>query len=151
MGFYHFARKEELLNRFDVPLPIEAFAFDKDANQLIVGSNQVYWIDPVSSNRVDSFSVSGNILAGAWINDIAILPDHTIWVAGDGGVERIDTKTKTSKVYSKIDGTLPCNGAVSLCEDVGGNLWAGGSCGLLYYNFNEAKFVTVLPDKSTTR
>lgn len=144
-GFLQLEKRTGILSITPTRYSVEAMAIDPRTGDIIAGSDKIYWFDPVSSQKIDSLILESEILAGGYINDLAVTDERYLWVAAPGGVVRINLHDRQMVRFQEKEGTLPCRGGVSLEVDRHGNLWCGGTCGLMILPKGGEKFVAVLP------
>jgi hypothetical protein len=145
-GFLALKRNNAALEHVLAPRSIEALALDPVNKSIIAGSDKIIWFPSDLSRRTDSMELKDGMLGGGFINDLAITDDRHLWVAAPGGNERINLEDRTSFAYTFADSTLPCRGGVTLDVDQDGNLWSGGTCGLMVLRVGTDRFEQILPD-----
>lgn len=144
-GFLAIRNNSNVLEHIYAYRSIEALVIDPVNKSIIAGSDKIIWFAPDFSRRTDSMDLKEGMLAGGFINDLAISDGHHLWVAAPGGVEQINLEDRSSIAYSLADSTLPCRGGVTLDLDQDGNLWSGGTCGLMVLRTGTDRFEKVLP------
>ena len=85
-------------------------------------------IEFVKDGQIRPFSEAPKGLADGRINDLRLGRDGALWVAAEGGVNRLTTGRITT--LSSRDG-LPCSETHWTMEDDAGDLWLSMPCGLV--------------------
>ncbi len=145
-GFIALKKSSGALEHVLAPRSIEALAIDPVNKSILAGGDNILWFTPDLSRRTDSMELKEGMLGGGFINDLAITDDRHLWVAAPGGIERIHLEDRTSVAFTWADSTLPCQGGVTLDIDQDGNLWSGGTCGLMLLRVGTFRFEQILPD-----
>jgi two-component sensor histidine kinase/ligand-binding sensor domain-containing protein len=83
----------------------------------------------------------GNLksLSNNTINVITEDKDKNLWIGTNGGLNKLDYKTKQFKAYLESDG-LPSGGVKSIQFDDHGNLWLGTTIGISKFDPNNGSF-----------
>lgn len=124
----------------------EALAINPKDLSIYAASDTIYRYTRDLSTRTDTMVIADSVMAGGTAHDIMITPDEYLWIAGPGGVQRIHPGTRMDEIYTLSNGKLPCRGAVTLEMDKNGNIWSGGTCGLMVLRKDAAQFEFVLPE-----
>lgn len=150
-GFLKLDKKTSRLSLPTTQYSVEAMAIDPLTGAIIAGSNKIYWYNPVSGEKADSLTMEESILAGGYVNDLEVTDGRYLWIAAPGGIVRVNLHDRQMIVFSGKNGTLPCRGGVTLTSDRFGNLWSGGTCGLMVHEKGSLLFIPVLPGMITER
>jgi len=145
-GFLALKRNSGALEHVLAPRSVEALAIDPVNKSILAGSDKIIWFASDLSAITDSMDLMEGMLAGGFINDLEITDTRQLWVAAPGGIERINLEGRTSTAFTLADSTMPCRGGVTLVLDHEGNLWSGGTCGLMVLRAGTDRFELILPD-----
>lgn len=129
----------------------EAFSRDPADGSIWAGSRQIFRFSPDLRVCRDSIRLAREVRGAGSINDMLVSANRDLWIAAAGGIERIPLAGGTPEVFRGEAMTLPCLGAVTLDFDAAGNLWSGGTCGLMVRRAKTNRFDRVLPDIITHR
>ncbi len=129
----------------------EAFTLDPLDESVLIGTRDVLRFPAALDGPPDTLRLAPGLVGGGYVNDLRILPERQLWVAAPAGIECIGLGDHSTTVYAASNGRSPCIGAVTLDPDAQGNLWSGGTCGLMVLRPGSDAFEHVLPNIITHR
>jgi hypothetical protein len=144
-GFMTLRKNSKNLELVQCGYSVEAMAVDPSTQNIIAGGNQLIWLDPAMSERMDSLAIIDSMLDGRSVNDM-VIAQQQLWVALPKGIMRVNLPDKVTQYYSHAHDQLPCAGAVTIEVDASGTIWIGGTCGLMKRTEDDDRFIAVLPE-----
>ena len=145
-GFIALKNEKTELDHIACKTSIEALALDPLEGSIIAADTRLNWFDRDLSRLVDSMALPEELLSGAFVNDMFMTEDRKLWIAAPGGIMCTDLNTRSIRLYTEHENTLPCGGAVTIEAGEKGDLWSGGTCGLMKLRQGTTQFISILPD-----
>ena len=120
---------------------------DKGRNKILAACEGAYYeISSIKPHTVTKFTGDEDVFKGI-VMHILVDKKGDYWLAGNGGILKINPDTKQKTIYSKANKKLPSRAVFCVTQDNREAIWASGyQTGLLLYNAKKDIFEPIFQD-----
>lgn len=108
--------------------------YDKERKLFLVGSHRRFEVFDLNHRKVQEIGPDEGIQIKGWLAAFGKDNKANIWAGGGTGLIKFNWETGKVSNYTRDNGNLSCDGVSCIHQPPVGDIWFGGTQGLLWYD-----------------